>query len=622
MNQIHARLSLIFVTLLQFATVAFAGPLDEYFLNAYGVSGSKTSLKSTTLTTSTDVPPLEDQNSNGIPDWVETVASTFDDTYTQYTARGYNPPPTSDGYYHVYLRDLSAAGNYGVTTSLGSQSTSYPYGIGSFIEIDKDFKAAIYARYLPLESLKITAAHEFNHAIQYGYNFYFDIWYAEATATWFEDELFDSVNQLYTYIPAWLKYSTLRLDVPVSSNATTIGAGYGRWLFNRFLAEKYSTHSIRNFWEKVAISDPPCTTSNGVKSCSDLAMVPILDSVLASSYGTSLSSDFIEFIQRIYVRDWQSHTNEIGLIPQYSNHVTQNTYTTFPISAIPVSNYNGYSFSIYTMKPSVTAPANVTISINADNGITAVLYRKDNGTPTLVGKIDAFPANISVNNFTSTSEVALLIINATNTDGLKASFSTDGSSIPLAKTALSSPTNLSLLTVSTETAQISTALQHALKREWGLLQPETQKILSKHLAAPVLSGEATYTSPQRRFVIHYATSATQSSSANVSNGCFIATAAYGSYLHPQVRLLRNFRDEYLLTNAPGRVFVDLYYRSSPPIADFIARHPFLRGVTRLALTPIFLVITHPYASGSALLGAVTLLSLSRRRRSLRLLTVG
>ena len=68
--------------------------------------------------------------------------------------------------------------------------------------------------------------------------------------------------------------------------------------------------------------------------------------------------------------------------------------------------------------------------------------------------------------------------------------------------------------------------------------------------------------------------------------CFIATAAFGSPLHPFVHILREFRDRYLLTNAPGRVFVKLYYHSSPPAAEIIRHNRALSLVSRIALSPM------------------------------------
>ncbi len=68
--------------------------------------------------------------------------------------------------------------------------------------------------------------------------------------------------------------------------------------------------------------------------------------------------------------------------------------------------------------------------------------------------------------------------------------------------------------------------------------------------------------------------------------CFIATAAYGSPLHSFVKILRNFRDTYLITSKPGRLFLNLYYKYSPSIAAFVAKHKALRFVVRVSLLPL------------------------------------
>lgn len=76
-------------------------------------------------------------------------------------------------------------------------------------------------------------------------------------------------------------------------------------------------------------------------------------------------------------------------------------------------------------------------------------------------------------------------------------------------------------------------------------------------------------------------------------GCFIATAAYGSYFMPKVKVLRNFRDDYLLTNSVGQYFVEQYYQYSPPIADYISEREWLKTGVRGALTPLVYFIEYP-----------------------------
>ena len=70
-------------------------------------------------------------------------------------------------------------------------------------------------------------------------------------------------------------------------------------------------------------------------------------------------------------------------------------------------------------------------------------------------------------------------------------------------------------------------------------------------------------------------------------GCFVATAAYGTSTAEQIDVLREFRDEVLLKNALGSVSVTLYYRLSPPVADFIAGNEAVRTLVReLLVDPI------------------------------------
>ena len=66
-------------------------------------------------------------------------------------------------------------------------------------------------------------------------------------------------------------------------------------------------------------------------------------------------------------------------------------------------------------------------------------------------------------------------------------------------------------------------------------------------------------------------------------GCVVATAAHGDYNAPEVRILREFRDRYLLPRENGRSAVRAYYKHGEPVAVWIAERDWAKSATRAAL---------------------------------------
>lgn len=486
--------------------------------------------------------------------WVQTVAQTLENVASSYSSLGWRLAPTvSNAPYDVYLRDLASLNYYGQTTSTQSlPSSGYDHAYASFIEVDNDFLDSIYQNSLgssltagqkALYCLQLAFSHEYHHAIQYGYNVFFDIWFAEATSSWYEDELYDDVNQVYNYLPYWFSgYTTRALDTDTD---VSTGGGYGRWLFNRYLAEQHGASVVLSAWEKLA-------TLNSPGSNADIPMVPVLESTISGTFSSSLGTDFAGFVRRLYLRNWSSHTGDLSLIPSVTPLAS---YSSYPVNATSLTLPH-YSFAFYRFVPTATV-ANLRISINRTSGIQTSLFSRSGGTVTEITA--ASDGSYTVNGFGSMNpaadEAVLLVANSTNVDSHQASFTTSGQ-----PATVTEPPNTPASTLPT-------------------------------------------------------TESDSSGGGGGGGGCFIATAAYGSYLHPHVRLLREFRDAYLLTSAPGRAFVGLYYRLSPPLADLIAGHEVLRVLTRLLLTPLVCAVAWPLASGVTLLLALSAGVLVRQRRT-------
>lgn len=108
-------------------------------------------------------------------------------------------------------------------------------------------------------------------------------------------------------------------------------------------------------------------------------------------------------------------------------------------------------------------------------------------------------------------------------------------------------------------------------------------------------------------------SAPRAESNSGNGGCFIATAAFGTPLAAEIDVLRDVRDRHLLTGAAGSVFVDTYYRLSPPIARVVADHPSVAAAIRTGLRPIVgasrLTLESPGDAAAGLLFALLMLAM-------------
>lgn len=111
-------------------------------------------------------------------------------------------------------------------------------------------------------------------------------------------------------------------------------------------------------------------------------------------------------------------------------------------------------------------------------------------------------------------------------------------------------------------------------------------------------------------------------SVRTADACFIATASFGSLLHPCVEILRDFRDQYLVGHIGGQQLVEWYYTLSPPVADVVAGNAALRFLVRLLLLPVigfsWLAVQGGLgAAFAALVATAAVISRCRRGRNMR-----
>ena len=190
-----------------------------------------------------DAPDPDDLDMSGVPDYVESVASVLDHVWAEEVdGRGYRAPKSDDSSTNdggsplldVYLADIGdEAYGYCASDDPHLDSPSYDYwDMSGYCVLDDDYDISQFGYPNPMHPLKVTAAHEFFHTVQFAYDIGEDGWLMESTATWMEEHVYDAINDNLQYL------ATSPLAQPsIPLDRTSGFRVYGTWIFWQFITE-------------------------------------------------------------------------------------------------------------------------------------------------------------------------------------------------------------------------------------------------------------------------------------------------------------------------------------------------------------------------------------------------
>ena len=236
--------------------------------------------------TGSDAVLAGDVNENNIPDFVEETGIALDRSYNFFIASGYQPPPveTIEGSeYDVYLANQGEGGVYGFTTAETDQPETPWFDPTSYIEMSNDFSDELFFTH-GFDALRITVAHELHHAFQFGYNFNINdnSYFHEMTSTWFEDVLYDDVNDYLQYVPSVIGEGSLKNSLgnkfPISETPRHYGMSLFLHVFDKRFGER-GPDLLVNIWENIRLG----------------LAIDILEDVINESTESNFETEFHEF---------------------------------------------------------------------------------------------------------------------------------------------------------------------------------------------------------------------------------------------------------------------------------------------------------------------------------------
>jgi hypothetical protein len=332
-----------------------------------------------------DAPNLADSNQDGVPDFVQKVLNVAEHVHSIENDKLGWREPKSDGHRgggngktDIYLSQIGgelfgyAAPDSGQT----SRQHPLPRRLYGYLVLDNDYSPFEFPHTTPTHDLEVTLAHEYNHILQFGYDAYQDTWFAESSATWMEDQVYNDINDYLRYVGRWVH----RYDTPLTTSSIK---EYGSAVWNEWLAHRYGIAIVRQVWARAIHTRPGGFSVNAYESA------------IRAAGHSDFSHDFTRFAAQ--VPEWRTGEGfrESRLYPDMprQGHLALDSppsihrlnHTTFEL--LGVQAHGGRAVSVNVVAPHGAATGLALVgrigSEKQGHTISSVAYRESGGELTV-----------------------------------------------------------------------------------------------------------------------------------------------------------------------------------------------------------------------------------------------
>jgi|GEM_PF-1242484 len=199
-------------------------------------------------TTGFNAVPLQDISGNGIPDYIDSAAVILDHVWqAEIVEMGFMAPLNANGHpvsaYDIYFTNFIY---YGLTSISGVIDDNREGNWTSYIELNNTMQGT-NINTKGLDGVRVTAAHEFNHAIQLSYRFRdSDRYFFEMTGSWIEDIIYPEINDYFNYLSSFFRNAQ---SIPFTSGVNEYA--YANALYLHMLSQTYGNQIIVEVWQQI-----------------------------------------------------------------------------------------------------------------------------------------------------------------------------------------------------------------------------------------------------------------------------------------------------------------------------------------------------------------------------------